>query len=73
MPAAAKPKPQKMYAANTSFSIDLPGNPGYVVRRGDLFAADDKVVKQVPAFFDEAEEVVRVSVEKATKAPGESR
>jgi hypothetical protein len=70
---AAKPKTQKMYRANTSFAVDLKGNPGFVVRQGDLFAEGEPILKQVPDFFDEAEDVVRSTVEQATAAPGESR
>ena len=73
MPARTAAKPQKMFRANTSFAVDLKGDPGYVVRQGDLFAEGEPVVKQCPDFFDEAEDVVRSTVEQTTSAPGESR
>ena len=60
----AKKKPEKFVIALAGFL-----SPGRQVHKGDLFAADDPIIKGRESMFKAVEEVV----EQATAAPGELR
>jgi hypothetical protein len=68
-----------VYATSTT-SITNAGGVAFTLHRGEVWDADDPLVKQKPGFFSDTPVVVRVSagegwrvVEQATAAPGERR
>lgn len=68
-----------VYAVSTT-SITNTGGVAFTLHRGEVWDADDPLVKQRPGFFSPLPVIARVSagegwriVEQATAAPGERR
>lgn len=67
-----RPRQQQRFVQAKDAATGRVGDESFVVRAGDLFAAEHPIVRAYPHFF-RAADIQRPAVEEMTAAPGEQR